>query len=266
MVCICAYLLSFGHKLGRRIAGAVNAAYAELWYCQTVHVPFTLVSVMCDNSVVPHQHLVCSCVGHMESLYWFSNMQFFQNHYFFFFFFFSSDSTIFYFLFWLLFLCFLFISSLFSLSFKGLFIYLFLFLAGRSSLLSWLSPSCDGRSYSSLWCPGFSLWWLLWLWHELYNMDLSIYSSSALGPWLQELQRVGIVAPLYVGSSRTHGMEPHVPCFGSWIINHWTSREAHCMFFFFFLPKVPSSSFFLFYSTYTRLLTYLANSESVLFC
>ena len=27
------------------------------------------------------------------------------------------------------------------------------------------------------------------------------------------------------------GIEPHGPCMGRWILNHWTTREAHCWIF-----------------------------------
>ena len=44
---------------------------------------------------------------------------------------------------------------------------------------------------------------------------------------------VGLVALQHVGSSRA-GDWTCVPCIGSWILNHWTTREVPMYIFFFF--------------------------------
>ena len=103
-------LLSFGHKLGRRIAGAVSTRMLSFDIAKQCMYHFTLVSVMCDNSSCSSPTLGMLCVGHIGKLCPVFQHAILSKSYFFFFF--SSDSTIFYFLFWLLFLCFLFISSL----------------------------------------------------------------------------------------------------------------------------------------------------------
>ena len=154
-------LLSFGHKLGRRIAGAVSTHMLSFDIAKQCMYHFTLVSVMCDNSSCSSPTLGMLCVGHIGKLCPVFQHAILSKSYFFFFF--SSDSTISYFLFWLLFLCFLFISSL-SLSLLKVysFIYSYFWLLGLHCC-AWLSLVVAGRGYSSLWCPGFSLWWLLWL-------------------------------------------------------------------------------------------------------
>ena len=103
-------LLSFGHKLGRRIAGAVSTHMLSFDIAKQCMYHFTLVSVMCDNSSCSSPTLGMLCVGHIGKLCPVFQHAILSKSYFFFFF--SSDSTISYFLFWLLFLCFLFISSL----------------------------------------------------------------------------------------------------------------------------------------------------------
>ena len=52
---------------------------------------------------------------------------------------------------------------LFFLFFLNLFIYLFIFGCVGSSLLCGLSIVGASRGYSSLWCTGFSLQWLLFV-------------------------------------------------------------------------------------------------------
>ena len=52
---------------------------------------------------------------------------------------------------------------------------------------------------------------------------------------LQWLQHVGLVAPWQVGSSWTRD-RTLVPCIGKQILNHWTTREALYLTFFFFFP------------------------------
>ena len=155
-------LLSFGHKLGRRIAGAVSTHMLSFDIAKQCMYHFTLVSVMCDNSSCSSPTLGMLCVGHIGKLCPVFQHAILSKSYFFFFF-----------LFWLHNFLFPFLVTLpllplykfsFSLSFKGLFIYLFLFLAVLGlHCCAWLSLVVAGRGYSSLWCPGFSLWWLLWL-------------------------------------------------------------------------------------------------------
>ena len=85
-----------------------------------------------------------------------------------------------------------------------LFIYFWLcwvFVAAR-----WLSLVAASGGYSSLWCSGFSLWWLLLLW--------STGSRS-----------MGLVAPWHVGFSQTRA-RIRVPCIGRRILNHCATREV----------------------------------------
>ena len=70
--------------------------------------------------------------------------------------------------------------------------------------------SCSERGYSSLWCAGFSLRWLLLL--------QSMGSERKL--WC-----TGLVALRHVGSSQTRA-RTHVPCIGRQILNHCATREA----------------------------------------
>ena len=69
--------------------------------------------------------------------------------------------------------------------FKNKFIYLFILLfgcVGPSLLHAWLSLVVAGRSYSSLWCAGFSLQWLLLLW----SMGSRRAGFSSCGSWALE--------------------------------------------------------------------------------
>ena len=84
-------------------------------------------------------------------------------------------------------------------------IYLFLAVLGLCCCAG-LSLVAASGGYSSLWCAGFSLRWLLLL-----------RSTDS--------RHVGLVAPRHVGSSRTRARTP-VPCIGRRILNHWTTREA----------------------------------------
>ena len=107
---------------------------------------------------------------------------------------------------------------------KKLFIYAFIYLwlhwvfvaACRLSLVvaSW--------GYSSLWCAGFSLRWLL----LLQSVGSRYAGISSCGMWAQELWHTGLVAPWHAGSSRTRA-RTRVPYIGRWILNHWATREAH---------------------------------------
>ena len=98
--------------------------------------------------------------------------------------------------------------------------------------------SCRERGYSSLRCVGFSLWWLL----LLQSTGSRHTGFSSCGMWAQQwwlvgsraqaqqLQRMGLVAPWHMGSSRTRA-RTRVPCIGRQILNHCATREApECVF------------------------------------
>ena len=53
----------------------------------------------------------------------------------------------------------------------------------------------------------------------------SCFSSMGSQAQAQQLWGTGLVAPQHMESSRT-GDRTRVPCIGSWILNHWTTREA----------------------------------------
>ena len=86
--------------------------------------------------------------------------------------------------------------------------------------LCWVIVNAQGfslvvtsRGYS-LWCVGFSLWWLLLLW--------SVGSRT----WgLQQLWHMGLVAQWHAGPSWTWNWTP-VPCIGRQVINQWITREV----------------------------------------
>ena len=92
-----------------------------------------------------------------------------------------------------------------------LFLILFIFGCVGSSLLRGLSLVAASRGYSSLWCAGFSLWWLL----LLRSTGCRSVGFSSCGSWAQQLWhtgsraqaqqlwRTGLVAPWHVGSFRT---------------------------------------------------------------
>ena len=84
--------------------------------------------------------------------------------------------------------------------------------------------SCGEREILSLWCTGFSLWWLLLLWSTGCRCAGFI---SSCGSWALErrLSSCGARAPWHVGSSRTRA-QTRVPCIGRRILTHWATREA----------------------------------------
>ena len=84
-----------------------------------------------------------------------------------------------------------------------------------------LSLVAVSGGYSSLRCMGFSFRWLLLLW----SMGSRRTGFSSCGMRAQQLWRMGFVAPLYVGSSRTRA-RTHVPFIGRQIFNHRTTREV----------------------------------------
>ena len=122
--------------------------------------------------------------------------------------------------------CFFFLISLFI-----LFIYFWLrwvFIAVRG-----LSLAAVSRGYSSLWCTGFSLQCLLLLWsRDSRFAGFSSCGTRAQQLWLtgsraqiQQLWRMGLVAPWHVGSSQTRA-RTRVPCISRQILNHYATREA----------------------------------------
>ena len=62
-----------------------------------------------------------------------------------------------------------------------------------------LSLVTTSRGYSSLWCMGFSLWWLLLL------------------------ESMGLVTLWHMRSFQTRD-QTHVAYIGKWILNHWITK------------------------------------------
>ena len=88
-----------------------------------------------------------------------------------------------------------------------------------------LSLVAASGGYSSLWCTGFSLWWLLCVEHRLQVCRLQqlwLAGSRAQAQWLW---RTGLAAPRHVGSSWTRA-RTCVPCIGRQILNHCATREV----------------------------------------
>ena len=121
--------------------------------------------------------------------------------------------------------------KLFLINLFYLFIYFWLywvFVAGRG-----LSLVVVSGGYSSLWCTGFSLWWLLLLRSTgSRRAGFSSCGSRAQQLWLagsraqaQQLWCTGLVAPRHVGSSRTRA-RTRVTCIGRQILNPCATREA----------------------------------------
>ena len=104
-----------------------------------------------------------------------------------------------------------------------------------------LSQVAASRGYSSLWCTGFLLQWLLVAEHGLQahglqQLWLAGSRAQAQQLWLtgsraqaQQLWRMGLVAPWHVGSSLTRA-RTCVPCIGRWILNHCATGEAQGSF------------------------------------
>ena len=125
-------------------------------------------------------------------------------------------------------------------SFFSVFTFLFKFILFIYFWLRWVFVAAHRLSLvvasggsSSLWCTGFSLWWLLLLW----STGSRPAGFSSCGAWAQQLWLTGsrvqaqqlwrtrLLAPWHVGSSRTR-IQACVPCIGRWILNHCTTREA----------------------------------------
>ena len=95
------------------------------------------------------------------------------------------------------------------------------------------SLAAASGGYSSLWCAGLSLWWLL----LLQSTGSRCVGFSSSGTWAQQLCLMGsraqaqqlwrtdLVAPQHVGYSWTRA-RTHVPCNGRQILNHCTTSEV----------------------------------------
>ena len=90
-----------------------------------------------------------------------------------------------------------------------------------SSLLRGLSLVAVSGGYSSLWCMGFSLWWLLLL--QSTGSRHTGFSSCSMRA--QQLWCMGLVAPQHVWSSRTRD-RTRDPCIGRWILNDCATGEV----------------------------------------
>ena len=96
-----------------------------------------------------------------------------------------------------------------------------------------LSLVAASRGYSSWWCVGFSLRWLLLLWSTgSRRTGFSSCGTRAQQLWLmgsraqaQQLWHTGLVAPQHVGSSRTRA-QTCVHCIGRRILNLCDTREV----------------------------------------
>ena len=99
--------------------------------------------------------------------------------------------------------------------------------------LHWVFVAAHGLSlvaasgvYSSLWCAGFSLRWLL----LLRSMGSRRAGFSSCGMWAQYLWCTGLVTPRHVGSSGTRRSwtrdQTRVSCIGRQILHHCTTREV----------------------------------------
>ena len=103
-----------------------------------------------------------------------------------------------------------------------------------------LSLVAVSGGYSSLWCAGFSLQWLLLLWSTgSMHADFSSCGTRAQQLWLtgsrvqaQQLWCMGLAALKHVGSSQTRA-RTCVPCTGRQIPNHCAIREVPLIGFFF---------------------------------
>ena len=139
------------------------------------------------------------------------------------------------FIFWILHLCQICVLEIFfpnlwldySFSFFLLFIYLFIYFWLRCVFVAahGLSLVAVDGGFSSLWCAGCSLRWLLLLW----NMGSRHMGFSSCGTWVQQLWRAGLVALRHVGSSWTRA-RTHVPWIGRQILNHCATREVLFIF------------------------------------
>ena len=117
---------------------------------------------------------------------------------------------------------------------------LFIFGCIGSLLLRGLSLVVVSGGYSSLWCAGFSLRWLVLL-RSMGSRHAGFGScgTQAQQLWLagsrvqaQQLWCTGLVAPWHVGSSWTRA-RTRVPCIGRRILNHCATRETPSLCYFY---------------------------------
>ena len=95
-----------------------------------------------------------------------------------------------------------------------------------------LSLIAASGGYSSLWCTGFSLQWLL-LWSTGSRCTgFSSCGTRAQQLWLMgsrvrawQLWHTGLIAPRHVGSSQATA-QTRVPCTGRRILNHCATRDV----------------------------------------
>ena len=90
---------------------------------------------------------------------------------------------------------------------------------------------CRGGGCSVVLCAGFSLWWLL----LLQSTGLQYCSARTQYSW-----HTGFAAPQHVGSSQTRDWT-HVLCIAWQILNHWTTREAPSLDFWWVLSGLSDS-------------------------
>ena len=116
---------------------------------------------------------------------------------------------------------------IFQIHLISFFFFLYLFLAALGlCCCTWAFSSCSERGYSSLWCTGFSLRWLLFVAeHGLQVRGLQQLWLTGSRAHSQQLWHTGLVAPQHVGSSRTRA-RACVPCIGRRIPNHCATREV----------------------------------------
>ena len=114
------------------------------------------------------------------------------------------------------------------------------------------------RGYSSLWCAGFSLWWLL----LLQSSGSRSAGFSSCGSQALERRHTGLVAPWHVESSQTRD-RTCVPCIGRRILNHCTIREVHSIVHY--SPYVVQQISRTYSSSITKTLYPLNNNSLFLF-
>ena len=122
---------------------------------------------------------------------------------------------------------------------KDSYLFFFFLVALGLRCCAWAFSSCGEGVYSSLWCAGFSLQWLLLLWSTgSRHTGFSSCGMQAQQLWLtgsraqaQQLWCTGSVALRQVGSSQTRA-RTRVPCIGRQILYHCATREAPVYLFF----------------------------------
>ena len=150
------------------------------------------------------------------------------------------------------------------------FLIYFIFGCVGSSLLCRLSLVVERGGYSSLWCTGFSLQWLLLSqstgprWEGFSSCSTQAQQFPHAGPRARGLQQLwhmgsvvvahglqsagsvvwhtGLVAPQHVESSWTRD-RTHFPCIGRRILNHCATREVPVMDFFFLTSLLEYNCF-----------------------